>query len=157
MRELLSTAVESGTGRGAVLPIPTFGKTGTTQDNRDALFIGYAGDVVTGVWLGNDDNSPNPGLSGSGLPARIWRDFMTRALDLRIPPPEPTTEPDNFTIDLEDVVNGVGGFFDDSGIRTEIIRPRPEEMPLGPEDEEPPFDDRFFSDRRPPDRRDDRR
>lgn len=132
LRELLATVVQSGTGRGANLPIPTFGKTGTTQDNRDALFIGYAGGVVTGVWLGNDDNSPNPGLSGSGLPARVWRDYMTRTLDLRIPPPEPTTEPDNFTIDLGDVVNGVTGFIEDSGIRTEII-------PLDPQ-EEPPFD-----------------
>ncbi len=76
MRSLLQSVVQSGTGRGAVLPIPTFGKTGTTQDNRDALFVGYAGGIVAGVWLGNDDNSPNPGLSGSGLPARVWRDFM---------------------------------------------------------------------------------
>ncbi|WP_066799348.1 transglycosylase domain-containing protein [Sphingomonas soli] len=132
LRELLSTVVESGTGRGAALPIPTFGKTGTTQDNRDALFIGYAGGIVTGVWLGNDDNSPNPGLSGSGLPARIWRDFMTRALDLRIPPPEPTTEPDNFTIDLGELVNGVSEFIDGSGIRTEVL-------PIDPEQGEAPI------------------
>ncbi|WP_204312581.1 hypothetical protein, partial [Escherichia coli] len=82
-----------------------YGKTGTTQDNRDALFIGYAGGIVCGVWLGNDDNSPNPGLSGSGLPARVWRDFMTRALDLRIPPPEPTTEPEGNDVTLDDVLN----------------------------------------------------
>ncbi|RYY23191.1 MAG: PBP1A family penicillin-binding protein, partial [Sphingomonadales bacterium] len=133
MRELLAAVVESGTGRGASLPIPTFGKTGTTQDNRDALFIGYADGIVTGVWLGNDDNSPNPGLSGSGLPARIWRDYMTRTLDLRIPLAEPTTEPDNFTIDLEDVVNGVGAFIDGGGIRTEVF-------PVNPEEGEPPID-----------------
>ena len=47
-----------GTGRGAALAVPTFGKTGTTQDYRDALFIGFAGDLVVGVWVGNDDNSP---------------------------------------------------------------------------------------------------
>ncbi|HEX8301830.1 PBP1A family penicillin-binding protein [Sphingomonas sp.] len=158
LRELLSSVVQSGTGRGAALPIPAFGKTGTTQDNRDALFIGYAGGIVTGVWLGNDDNSPNPGLSGSGLPARVWRDFMTRALNLRIPPPEPTTEPDNFVIDLEDVVNGVGAFIDGSGIETEILRPRDgEEEPIAPEDEEGPPDDRNIPDRRFPERRDERR
>ncbi|MBX3565782.1 MAG: PBP1A family penicillin-binding protein [Sphingomonas sp.] len=150
LRELLATVVESGTGRGAALPIPTFGKTGTTQDNRDALFIGYAGDIVTGVWLGNDDNSPNPGLSGSGLPARIWRDFMTRALDLRIPTPEPTTEPENFTINLEDVVNGVGQFIEGGGIRTDVIGPDGEE-PLGPDDPRLP-PERFPDRQRGPDR-----
>lgn len=122
LRTLLETVVEEGTGRGAALPIPTYGKTGTTQDNRDALFIGYAGGIVCGVWLGNDDNSPNPGLSGSGLPARIWRDFMTRALDLRIPPPEPTVEPDN-AAPLDDVLNGLGAFIEGSGIETQVIRP----------------------------------
>ncbi|RYY42750.1 MAG: penicillin-binding protein, partial [Sphingomonadales bacterium] len=156
LRELLSTVVESGTGRGAALPIPTFGKTGTTQDNRDALFIGYAGDIVAGVWLGNDDNSPNPGLSGSGLPARIWRDFMIRALDLRLPPPEPTTEPDNFAIDLNDVVNGVGAFIEGSGIDTQVLRPGEDEEPLGPDEEVPP-DDRFVDRPRGFDRRDERR
>jgi len=93
MQTMLKAVVDSGTGRGAALPIPTYGKTGTTQDNRDALFIGYAGEgedeVVAGVWLGNDDNSPNPGLSGSGIPARVWRDFMTHALDIQAPPPPP--------------------------------------------------------------------
>ena len=61
--------------------MPTFGKTGTTQDNRDALFIGFAEDLVVGVWVGNDDNSPLAGqIAGGGLPARIWRDFMTQAV-----------------------------------------------------------------------------
>ena len=60
--------------------VETFGKTGTTQDNRDALFIGFAGDLVTGVWIGNDDNSPLRGVEGGGLPARIWRDFMSSAV-----------------------------------------------------------------------------
>lgn len=79
LRTLLAASVESGTGRQAALSVDAFGKTGTTQDNRDALFVGYADGIVTGVWVGNDDNSPNAGLSGGGVPARIWRDFMTRA------------------------------------------------------------------------------
>lgn len=168
LRSLLGTVVEDGTGRGAALPIPTYGKTGTTQDNRDALFIGYAGGIVCGMWLGNDDNSPNPGLSGSGLPARVWRDFMTRALDLRIPPPEPTTEPEGNDVTLDDVLNGVGDFIHGTGIETQVVpqgvdpdeqgeapilgrpgdapgrRPRREQAPDGP-----PPPDRF----RPDDRR----
>ena len=61
-------------------PFPTFGKTGTTSDYRDALFVGFAGDLVVGVWIGNDDNTPLPGTAGGGLPARIWRAFMVEAL-----------------------------------------------------------------------------
>ena len=80
MRDLLAASVASGTGRHAALSIDSFGKTGTSQDNRDALFVGFAGDLIVGVWIGNDDNSPNPGLSGGGIPARIWQDFMENAL-----------------------------------------------------------------------------
>ena len=82
LRRLLATSAERGTGRSAALSVPTFGKTGTTQDNRDAVFVGYAGDLVAAVWVGNDDNTPNPGLSGGGIPARLWRDFMSDALNL---------------------------------------------------------------------------
>ena len=92
--DLLWSAANDGTGRAAALPVETFGKTGTTQDNRDAIFIGFAGDLVTGVWIGNDDNSPLAGnIHGGGLPARIWRDFMSHAIDLpparRAPAPTP--------------------------------------------------------------------
>ncbi len=60
--------------------MPTYGKTGTSQDNRDALFVGFAGDLVVGVWVGNDDNSPLGQVAGGGLPARIWRDFTAAAV-----------------------------------------------------------------------------
>jgi penicillin-binding protein 1A len=76
MLDMLWEAANEGTGRLAALSQPTFGKTGTTQDNRDALFVGFAGDLVVGVWVGRDDNKPVPGLSGGKLPALIWRDFM---------------------------------------------------------------------------------
>ena len=82
LRRLLAASAERGTGRSAALSVPTFGKTGTTQDHRDAVFVGYAGDLVAGVWVGNDDNTPNAGLSGGGVPARLWRDFMSDALNL---------------------------------------------------------------------------
>lgn len=145
LRSMLGTVVEEGTGRGAALPIESWGKTGTTQDNRDALFIGYAGGIVCGVWLGNDDNSPNPGLSGSGLPARVWRDFMTRALDLRIPPPEPTVEPDGNDVTLDDVLNGVGDFIEGTGIETQVVPPGVDPDEQG----EAPVNARPIDDRRP--------
>ena len=85
MQDMLRAAVNRGTGRAASLNIPNFGKTGTSQDNRDALFIGYAGDLVVGVWIGNDDNSPMQGIRGGGLPARIWRQFMGEAIPGAVP------------------------------------------------------------------------
>ena len=91
MEDMLRAAVNRGTGRAAMLNVPNFGKTGTTQDNRDALFVGYAGDLVVGVWMGNDDNSPLQGVSGGGTPARIWRDFMSQALGVQA---VPTRRPD---------------------------------------------------------------
>ena len=89
MRDVLHAVVEGGTGRAANLSVPTFGKTGTTSDYRDAVFVGFAGDLVVGVWIGNDDNSPLPGTSGGGTPARIWRAFMTEALGARAAPAAP--------------------------------------------------------------------
>jgi len=80
MLDLLAATVVSGTGRAANLAVPAYGKTGTTQDNRDALFVGFAGDLVVGVWIGRDDNQPLRGVHGGGLPARIWRDFMSQAV-----------------------------------------------------------------------------
>jgi penicillin-binding protein 1A len=92
---MLRAAINRGTGRNAVLPIANFGKTGTTQDYRDALFVGYAGDLVVGVWIGNDDNSPLDGVTGGSTPARIWRDFMRGALRIEAAPaPKADTSPD---------------------------------------------------------------
>jgi penicillin-binding protein 1A len=83
MLDLLWTAANYGTGHSAALAnrdtTPSFGKTGTTQDYRDALFIGFAGDLITGVWVGNDDNSPMRRVTGGSLPAQIWHAFMEKA------------------------------------------------------------------------------
>jgi penicillin-binding protein 1A len=100
MLDLLYAAANNGTGRRAALAVPTFGKTGTTQENRDALFIGFAGDLVVGVWVGRDDNKSLGKISGGTVPAEIWHNFMASALavdrqrgpDLPIvfqPPPQP--------------------------------------------------------------------
>lgn len=90
MLDLLWEAANVGTGRRAALGLPTFGKTGTSQDGRDALFVGFAGDLLCAVWVGRDDNRPIPGASGGRLPAQIWRNFMSglrlSSLDLPAPP-----------------------------------------------------------------------
>lgn len=73
MRRMLEAVVERGTGRAAGRGA---GKTGTTQDFRDAWFIGFDRGLVMGVWLGNDDASPMEQVSGGGLPVRLWREIM---------------------------------------------------------------------------------
>ena len=80
MLDLLYAAANNGTGRRAALAVPTFGKTGTTQENRDAVFIGFAGGLIVGVWVGRDDNKSLGKVSGGTVPADIWRSFMTSAL-----------------------------------------------------------------------------
>ncbi|PKQ00757.1 MAG: penicillin-binding protein [Alphaproteobacteria bacterium HGW-Alphaproteobacteria-13] len=85
IEQMLRAAVNRGTGRAARLPQANYGKTGTSQDSRDALFVGYANGLVVGIWIGNDDNSPLKGITGGGLPAAIWRDFMLGATG-RAPP-----------------------------------------------------------------------
>ncbi|MFN4089663.1 MAG: transglycosylase domain-containing protein [Alphaproteobacteria bacterium] len=81
VNDMLAATVAWGTGTAARLDRPAAGKTGTTQDSRDALFMGFTGDLVAGVWTGNDDNSPMRGVTGGGVPARIWRGFMAAAHD----------------------------------------------------------------------------
>lgn len=79
MNDMLQTGVQAGTGRQAQLGNwPMAGKTGTSQRNRDALFVGYTSNYVGGVWLGNDDDTSTR-VFGGQVPAQIWRDIMTRA------------------------------------------------------------------------------
>ncbi len=79
MNQMLAGVITNGTGRSAALERPAAGKTGTTQEYRDAWFIGYTADLVAGVWLGNDDNTPMRQVTGGTLPAAIWRNFMLEA------------------------------------------------------------------------------
>ncbi len=80
MLDMMSAVVEWGTGRGIRLGRPIAGKTGTGQDYRDAWFVGFSAELVTGVWVGNDDNSPMKTVTGGGLPARLWQAYMKEAL-----------------------------------------------------------------------------
>jgi membrane peptidoglycan carboxypeptidase len=73
--------------------IEVAGKTGTTQAARDAWFVGFTGDYVAGVWMGYDDNSPLTGVTGSGLPADIWRETMSRVTVGQTIVPLPMTVP----------------------------------------------------------------
>ena len=81
MTAIMKTVITNGTGRAANIGKPAAGKTGTTDDSRDAYFIGFTPDVVTGVWVGNDDNSQMGGITGGTVPALIWKDVMTVATE----------------------------------------------------------------------------
>jgi len=82
MNTMLEATVSAGTATHAQVPgWEIAGKTGTSQDFRDAWFIGYTGALTTGVWFGNDNNKPTKHMSGSTLPTEAWRRFMSAALD----------------------------------------------------------------------------
>jgi len=90
MNAMMRETLVSGTARGASLPgWQAAGKTGTSQDFRDAWFIGYTAHLVTGVWLGNDDNTPTKRAVGGGLPVEIWSRFMRAAHAGLAPAPLP--------------------------------------------------------------------
>jgi penicillin-binding protein 1A len=80
MNSMMQETLLSGTARKAEIPgWMAAGKTGTSQDFRDAWFVGYTANLVTGVWLGNDDNSPTKKATGGGLPVEVWTRFMRTA------------------------------------------------------------------------------
>ncbi|MFZ0375712.1 MAG: PBP1A family penicillin-binding protein [Xanthobacteraceae bacterium] len=91
MLDLLSSVVREGTGTSARLDRPVGGKTGTSEDYRDAWFVGFTSDLVVGVWVGNDDNSPMNDVVGGSVPAAIWHDFVSAAETVRYASPRPAT------------------------------------------------------------------
>ena len=100
---MLWNVITTGTGTSASLaPREAAGKTGTTQNSQDAWFVGFTTDYVTGVWVGNDDNSPTRGVTGGTLPAQIWKSAMLTAekgLPLKLldrSAPQPPNEPGFF-------------------------------------------------------------
>jgi penicillin-binding protein 1A len=88
LNRMMRESLVSGTGKRAELPaLQPAGKTGTTQDHRDAWFAGFSSQLVSVVWVGNDDASPMKRVSGSGLPAELWASFMQGAHKGAVPPP----------------------------------------------------------------------
>lgn len=85
MVNMLKAVITSGTGTGANIGRPAAGKTGTSQDWRDAWFVGFTPDILTAVWVGNDGGAPMAKVTGGELPAAIWKRFMTVA-EKNLPP-----------------------------------------------------------------------
>ncbi len=79
MNAMLAHALQKGTGKAANFNRPIAGKTGTSQNFRDAWFIGYSADLIAGVWMGNDNQASMKNVTGGGLPAKAWRRFMVAA------------------------------------------------------------------------------
>jgi len=94
MNDMLHQTFVIGTAKKGEIPgWDTAGKTGTTQEFRDAWFIGFTGSLVAGVWLGNDDGDPTKRVSGGNLPVEVWQTFMKAALKNRQPVPLPGGRP----------------------------------------------------------------
>jgi penicillin-binding protein 1A len=90
MNDMLHQTFVIGTAKKSEIPgWETAGKTGTTQDFKDAWFVGFTGALVAGVWLGNDDGEPTKRVSGGNLPVEVWQNFMKAALKNRQPVPLP--------------------------------------------------------------------
>lgn len=102
MVRMMQKVVTEGTGTRANIGRPAAGKTGTSQNWRDAWFIGFTPDYVAGVWVGNDDDRPMNQVTGGQVAAAIWRDYMATAhmtlpprdFDWLLPDPEPVYEED---------------------------------------------------------------
>jgi penicillin-binding protein 1A len=119
MNSMMSRVISEGTGRAARLDgWQAAGKSGTTQSFRDALFVGYTSIMTTGIWFGNDDGTFMKKVTGGGLPAKAWKEYMTAALSgytptplfgtnraLELPPPATTPQSDQTTIG--DIISGI--------------------------------------------------
>ncbi len=79
MNSMMTGTISTGTARKAAFTWPSAGKTGTSQNSRDAWFIGYTANLTTGVWFGNDDGKPMKKVTGGSLPAQAWHEFMVAA------------------------------------------------------------------------------
>ena len=93
MNYMLRDVATRGTGAKASLAnYQAAGKTGTSSDYKDAWFVGFTAQLVTGVWVGNDDNKPMKKITGGSIPATVWHDYMTKAMEGLPSKPIPTSE-----------------------------------------------------------------
>jgi penicillin-binding protein 1A len=131
---MMQGVIARGTGRRADIGRPAAGKTGTSQDYRDAWFVGFTPDVVAGVWLGDDRNRPMRRLAGGDLPAQAWRRFMLAAEQGLPPrpfaPPRPAADappPEAAEDARRDFYGALADQFDQTATGTAPIEaPRPE-------------------------------
>lgn len=107
LTKMLQNVVAEGTGRGAALKgTRAAGKTGTSQNSRDAWFVGYTDSLVAGVWLGNDNNTPMNGVTGGSLPARIWRQTLQADVNSYQPTYKQSSDQDGFSNFLSKFLSG---------------------------------------------------
>lgn len=122
MLDVMASVIGWGTGKKAKLESwPVYGKTGTSQNFRDAWFVGLTADLVTGVWVGNDNGAPMDKVTGGSLPVVIWHDFMSSALEGLTP---------------RDVPRGGGALVANIGTPTELSPNIPQATPAPPVEEE---------------------
>ncbi|MFN7104107.1 MAG: transglycosylase domain-containing protein [Pseudorhizobium sp.] len=119
MNSMMTRVITEGTGKAAKLADwQAAGKTGTTQSFRDALFVGYTSVMTTGIWFGNDDGTSMKKVTGGGLPAKAWKDYMTAALAGYSPTPlfgshggfdlpPAAVEPEREPTSIGDIISGV--------------------------------------------------
>jgi len=133
---MLNGVITEGTGRSAALPgREAAGKTGTTQDYRDAWFVGFTPDYVTGVWVGNDDNAPMRNVTGGTLPAAIWKEVMiaaesglpAKALDKS--PSEPPVDTETETASTDETATGAANSGDDESSPGDVTQSESESAP----------------------------
>jgi penicillin-binding protein 1A len=123
---MMEQTIISGTARKAEIPGWTAaGKTGTSQDFRDAWFVGYTAKLVTGVWLGNDDNTPTRKATGGGLPVEVWTRFMRAAHQGLRPEPIPGTQRGGLLPDI-------------AQLGRQVVAPAPAAAPVPPAGRPPP-------------------
>ncbi|MEO6179778.1 MAG: PBP1A family penicillin-binding protein [Devosia sp.] len=141
MNDMLSTALDIGTGKHAHLSgWQIGGKTGTSQKARDALFVGYTSRMVTGVWLGNDDDKPTK-LAGGTVPTQIWSDFMGKAhaglTPSNLPDASAASVPADMLSQPTDLIGGLatGG---DQPLAPDGTITTPADQPAAPTEAEPP-------------------
>ncbi len=147
MVKMMEKVLTRGTGTKAAFDRPAAGKTGTSQNWRDAWFIGFTPDYVAGVWLGNDDEKPMAHVAGGTLPAIIWRRFMiaahdklpARDFDWLLPDPVPEMQSDPRNGFYSDLAADFGRASDEAGeaARKLDATPPPEAAPPPPKAEEP--------------------